>query len=212
MSNIEKSEYSPLVSQADVSKFEHPEKPTKEDISYYKGNVQPRLFQISNMIAQHKSEKDIFSFLGISESQFNLYKRWFPDFKNAVTQGKYSMVTQIESSLAQLATGGEFEESEIVNVYEPDPNTGEMTLVQKRERITTKVAQPNIRAIEMYLTNRNPENWKRSQPDTYTQNNTQAILNVSGEDIKELVASFQKSFMVDTKQCSEPIDVEVVDG
>jgi hypothetical protein len=34
-----------------------------------------------------------------------------------------------------------------VNVYEPDPDTGEMKLVQKKERITKKVAQPNIRAI-----------------------------------------------------------------
>jgi hypothetical protein len=64
----------------------------------------------------------------------------------------------------------------------------------------------------MYLTNKNPENWKRSQPDNYTQNNTQAILNVSNEDVKSLISSFQKQFMIDTKQSSDEVEVEVIDG
>lgn len=164
------------------------------------------------MIAQKKPESEIFSFLGLSAGKFDLYKRWFPDFRNAVASGKVSMVNQIEHALMQLSTGGDYQESQIVNVYEPDPDTGEMKLVQKKERITKKVAQPNIRAIQMYLTNKNPENWKRSQPDNYTQNNTQAILNVSNEDVKSLISSFQKKFMIDTKQSSDEVEVEVIDG
>lgn len=163
------------------------------------------------MISQKKPESQIFAFLGLSAGKFDLYKRWFPDFRNAVASGKVSMVSQIEHALMQLSTGGDYQESQIVNVYEPDPDTGQMVLVQKKQRITKKVAQPNIRAIQMYLTNKNPQNWRRSQPDVLTQNNTQAILNVSGDQVKGMLQTFQKQFMIDTKPSAQPVDVEVVD-
>lgn len=209
MSNLSKSKYSSVVPLADVEHFEHPEKPTVEDIAYYKGNVQPLLFQLSNMITQKCPEAEIFSFLGLSESKFYLYKKWFPDFRNAVTQGKCSMTARMEHALEQVAVGGDYEETETVNVYEPDPTTGELVLVQRKERVTKKVAPPSVRAIEMYLTNRDPANWKKSQSDNITQNNTATVINVSESDLKGFLDEFKSKHLIDTRK---PISVvEVVD-
>lgn len=178
-------------------------KPTEEDISYYKSNVQPVLYQLAAMISQKRPEKEVLGFLGISESKLYQYKKWFPDFRNAFVQGKCSMITRMEHALEQVATGGEYEESEIVNVYEPvtDPNTGEvkMTLVQKKERITKKVAPPNVRAIEMYLTNRDSANWKRSQSDNITQNNTATMINVTEDQMRDFLQTFKNNMFIDTK-------------
>lgn len=156
------------------------------------------------MIAQKRPEKEVLQFLGLSESKLYLYKKWFPEFRNAFVQGKCSMVTRMEHALEQVATGGEYEESEIVNVYEPvtDPNTGEtkMTLVQKKERITKKVAPPNVRAIEMYLTNRDSQNWKRAQSDNISQTNNATMINVTEDQMRDFLQSFQQRMFVDTRQ------------
>lgn len=205
MTDSDKHTYSPAFSESEIQQFENPEKPTQEDIDYYKGNVQPRLFELSNMVMRHASEDKIYKFLGLSEGKFFLYKRWFPDFRNAIVQGKASGVQEMEEALKKVGLGMEYEESEIVNVYEPsdtlDPITGEYTmkLVQKKERITKKVSPPNVRAIEMYLTNRSPENWKRSQPDNITQNNTATVINVSEDQVKSMLERLHGGFMVDTK-------------
>lgn len=211
LSDIIESEYSPVVPAEDVEFFEHPEKPSHEDINYYKGNVQPVLFQLSNMIMQKAPESDIFNFLGISRAKFNLYKKWFPDFRNAVVQGKCSMNDRMVHALEQAAEGCDYEESEIVNVYVPGID-GEMILVQKKEKITKKKALPNVRAIEMYLTNRDASNWRRSQPDNVTQNNTATVINVSENDLKDFLDTFKRNHLIDTRtNVKETEIVEVVD-
>lgn len=209
-----KTSYHPSVSQEQIEMFEHPEKPTQDDLDYYKHNVQPRLFQLSNMVMKRTPEKTIYNFLGLTEAKFNLYKRWFPDFRNAVVQGKQSAIQEMEDALLRVGLGMDYEESEITNVYEPgdeiDPRTGKpvMVLVQKKERISKKVTPPNVRAIEMYLTNRSPENWKRSQPDNITQNNTATVINVTEDQVKNMIEKLQGNFMIDTKIQ----DAEVLDG
>lgn len=209
-----KEEYSPMFSKTDIERFKNPDKPTSEDVDYFKSAIQPRLFQLSNMIMTKRPEKEIFDFLGLTESKFYLYKQWFPELRNAVVQGKQAMIYEMENALVKVGLGMEYEESEIVNVYEPsdepDPHTGEqkMVLVQKKERITKKVSPPNVRAIEMYLTNKSPENWKRNQPDNITQNNTATVINVSEDQVKSMLERLHGNFLVDTRMK----DAEVVDG
>lgn len=210
-----KEKYSPVISESELQAFEHPEKPTDYDKEYFKSNIRPRLLSLSMLIANRRPEKEIFDFLGISEGKYYLYKRWFPELRNAIAQGKQTHVEQMENSLVKVGIGMEYEESEIVNVYEPsedvDPTTGErkMVLVQRQERLKKKQAPPNVRAIEMYLTNRNPENWKRSQPDNVTQNNTATVINVTGDQVKDLISQMQSAFMVDTNTNMK--DAEVVE-
>lgn len=217
-SEIERVKYSPLVSDADIQMFEHPDKPTEHDVEYYKHNIKPRLFMLSNMIMQKKPEKDIYDFLGLPEAKYYLYKRWFPEFRNAIVQGKHAMVEQAENALVKVGLGMEYEESEIVNVYEPseepDPITGErkMVLVQKQERLKKKYLPPNVRALEMYLTNRDGQNWRRSQPENVTQNNTATVINVTGDQVKDLISQMQNAFMVDTNMNIQDVkDAEVIE-
>lgn len=217
--DLVKDKYSPLVSETDLQAFEHPDKPTDWDKEYFKHNIRPRLFKLSNMIMQKVPEKAIYDFLGITEDKYYLYKRWFPEMRNAIVQGKQSFVEKMEDSLAKIGMGMEYEESEIVNVYEPsekiNEETGkrELVLVQKQERLKKKYLPPNVRAIEMYLTNRDSANWRRTQPDNVTQNNTATVINVTGDQVKDLISQMQNAFMVDTNTTTvqDIKDAEVVD-
>jgi hypothetical protein len=212
-----KINYSPVLSETDVQSIEHPEKPTSYDMEYFKHNIQPRLFTLSFMIAQRRPERELYNFLGLTEEKYYLYKRWFPELRNAVVQGKTAYIEIAENSLFKVGVGMEYEESEIVNVYAPgevDPVTGksEMVLVQKQEKLKKKYNPPNVRALEMFLTNKNPENWKRNQPDNLTQNNTATVINVTGDQVKDLISQMQSAFMVDTNTTLSDIkDAEVVD-
>ena len=188
---------------------------TEEAKEYYVNNVKPRLYQLAIMISEHAPERDVYNFLGINEAQFYIYKRLFPEFRNAVTQGKFSMISRMEDALLQAATGGKFEESEITNIYSPqlNPVTGEvdMVLSQKREKIMKKVVQPNVKAIEMYLVNKDPANWKRTQSDFITQNTSNTTINVTNEQLQKMIGSFQSSFMDDPKALKQAELVAVND-
>lgn len=185
--------------------------PSNEDIEYYKLNVAPRLYQLSNLISQFKTEKDIFAFLGISRDKFNLYKRWFPDFKNAVVQGKYALTERMERSLEQAASGGRYEETETTNIYEPDPTTGVLKLVQKKEKIVKKESPPNVRALEMILTNRAPDRWKKTQPDNVHNTANVTQINVTEGQVKGFIKEFNSALFSDTKPSPKVVEAEVVD-
>lgn len=185
--------------------------PSEKDKNYYISNVGGKLFQLSNMIYAQESEKNILSFLGLTRKKFYLYKRWFPEFRNAVTQGKLSMVERVESSQEKRALGMNTTDVEITNVYEPDEQ-GNMKLVQKKEKILKKEIPPDPRAAEMILINKAPDRWQRAKSDNFVQNNTQNVINVSEDAVKDMLNQM-KGLSIDTKEMKEDIkDAEIVEN
>lgn len=185
--------------------------PSEKDKADYVSNVGNKLFQLSNMIYAQESEKNILSFLGLSRKKFYLFKRWFPEFRNAVAQGKLSMVERVESSQERRAIGMNTTDVEITNIYEPDRD-GVMKLVQKKEKILKKEIPPDARAAEMILINRSPNRWQKAKSDSFVQNNTQNVINVSEDAVKNML-NRMNGLSIDTKEMKEEIkDAEVLDN
>ena len=185
--------------------------PSEKDKSYYISTVGSKLFQLSNMIYAQESEKNILSFLGLSRKKFYLYKRWFPEFRNAVAQGKLSMVERVESSQERRALGMNTTDVEVTNIYEPDED-GNMRLVQKKEKIMKRELAPDPRAAEMILINKAPDKWQRAKSDSFVQNNTQNVINVSEDAVKNML-NRMNGLSIDTKEMKEEIkDAEIVEN
>ena len=135
--------------------------PTPADISYYRDYVHPLLFQVSTMFMQGKSKEEILKILGLSPSRANQFELWFPDFRNAVTQGFISTNIALENALIQAAKGFEYEEEECTSDYNVD-SSGDKQLVRERKKKYKRYRAPDTKALELYLTNRAPDQWKKT--------------------------------------------------
>ena len=172
--------------------------PTLADISYYRDYVHPLLFQVSTMFMQGKSREDILKVLGLSASRANQFELWFPDFRNAVTTGFISTNIALENALIQAAKGFEYEEHEEEDI---DGFDGPKQVSRHKSKTIKKYCPPNIKAIELYLTNRAPEDWKKASVDnmnTGTQIKNATIISVSDDRIKDMISDMQKNCLQDT--------------
>ena len=51
-----------------------------------------------------------------------------------------------------------------------------------------------------------------SQPENVTQNNTATVINVTGDQVKDLISQMQNAFMVDTNMNTQEVkDAEVIE-
>ena len=184
--------------------------PTLADISYYRDYVHPLLFQVSTMFMQGKSREDILKVLGLSASRANQFELWFPDFRNAVTTGFISTNIALENALIQAAKGFEYEEHEEEDI---DGFDGPKQVSRHKSKTIKKYCPPNIKAIELYLTNRAPDDWKKASVDNNTNIGTQighaTVINIPDDRIKDMISELQNKYLQDTNP--NVIEAETVD-
>jgi len=113
------------------------------------------------LAAKGFTEKEIAGVFGIMEATFIKWKRMFPEFMQAVMEGKADPDEIVAKRLFERATGLEIEE----RVYEPkiDPNTGKRTNRMEVVRKVKKEVPPDIGAAKMWLINRRPDLWRDKQ-------------------------------------------------
>ena len=87
----------------------------------------------------------------INESTLNRWKIRYPDFYQSIKKSKYLIDCTVENSLFKRALGMETTQKKIVEY--PD---GRM-----RKEIAVKFVPPSLSAIIFWLTNRQPDLWKR---------------------------------------------------
>ena len=195
-------------------------KPTEDDVAFYNRVVKPRLYNLTLMVRDKTPENEIFAFLGIDKARFLLFKRWFPEFKNAITVGKLQYVDAAETALKNLATGVHYVERDVVETYVPD-SKGNFRVVSKKVRTTEKFRPPDVKAIELILTNKNPGEWQKSGASTsLLQNNNVVNIDVSESAFQKMIERLGGTF-VDTKDVNSskavssskevPIDVEEIE-
>ena len=174
--------------------------PTVDDVRYYRDYIHPLLFQVSTMFMQGKTKEDILNILGLSASRANQFELWFPDFRNAISNGIISTTIALENALIQAAKGFEYEEEEVASDYNVD-SSGDKQLVRERKKKYKKYRPPDTKALELYLTNRAPEDWKKASVDnmnTGTQIKNATIISVSDDRIKDMISDMQKNCLQDT--------------
>lgn len=175
--------------------------PTADDIRYYRDYVHPLLFQVSTMFMQGKTKEDILNILGLNATRANQFELWFPDFRNAITTGFISTTIALENALIQAAKGFEYEEEEVSSDYSVD-SSGDKQLVRERKKKYKKYRPPDTKALEIYLTNRDPENWKKvsieGNMNAGTQIKNATVINISDDKIKDMISGLQKNCLQDT--------------
>lgn len=180
--------------------------PSNDQIDYYRKYIKPKLYQVVVMVTDKCSEKAILRFLGISKDVFDLYIKWFPDFRNAITQGKMALIKKANDAIYKAAFGMKYREREITEIFVADENAdGGMRVTGKKVKTTEKVIPPNIKALELVLTNHDPENWKKSVPINFGQQNNVTIVDPNNNDFKNVLDRL-KSFSNETI-----IDAEVIE-
>jgi hypothetical protein len=186
--------------------------PSPDDIRYYRDYVHPLLFQVSTMFMQGKTKEDILNILGLSPCRANQFELWFPDFRNAITTGFISTTIALENALIQAAKGFEYEEEECTDDYNVT-SSGDKQLARQRKKTYKKYRPPDIKALELYLTNRAPEEWKKVSVDnvnTGTQIKNATVINISDDKIKDMISGLQKNCLQDTNP--NYIEAETVDS
>lgn len=105
--------------------------------------------------------------MGISKKALENWARDYDEFYKALHFGVQEVQYQVENALERAATGGSTKETKVITVIKK----GEVVETTKEELI--KEIQPDVRAIKLYLTNRDPSKWQKDKL---------ALLTDDGED------------------------------
>lgn len=123
----------------------------------YETHVRPNLDEIRKWI-ETCSEKQICKKLGITERSFGRYKKEHEELREALLQGKQSLVEDLKQDLKKKARGFYYTETK--------------TVVQKKDGVKTvmkeeyeRYAQPDTGAIHLLLKNLDPE-WRNDDQTT----------------------------------------------
>lgn len=132
------------------------DKTNKERIDWE--NNQSILARIMYNMKQHGFlDKDIAKVIGVTPVGLAKAKKKYPAIDAAFIEGKADCVQGVIAQLFKSAMGGE----EFTEVTEEDFfYRGEK--VDKKKKKTTKVTQPNFKAIELILTNLDSETWTKA--------------------------------------------------
>jgi len=95
--------------------------------------------------------------LGISTSSFYAYQKRYPDFAEAVKEGKFPVDTEVENALLKKALGYKRKETVLEDLI--DRNTGEPVDTIKR-KIAIREISPDTIAAKFWLMNRRPDQWR----------------------------------------------------
>lgn len=133
--------------------------------SKYETHVEPRLTEVEAWCSEGISEKKIAKKLGISYASFKNYKKEHLALLATITRAR-AYVDDIEVVPAYLrkVTGYDVTETKREYIYVKNEETGTYEKVLFKETEQERHIPPDPRAAEFWLTNRQPEKWKR-QPE-----------------------------------------------
>lgn len=127
-----------------------------------KGNydriVKPRLDEVRDWVTDF-TEEQIALKLGISRKSMLNYKNQYPEFADALVEGRIKMVKDLKAALRKKAKGFYYTETKKVTKTDPDGNV--TTTVEEYK----KYAQPDTGAIHLLLKNNDPE-WTNDDQTT----------------------------------------------
>lgn len=152
----------------------------------YEERVKPFLYQISIMMGNGYTLKQIWEWLGVAPHTFSKMREYFPELEKALTVGQDTAIDVVTNALFKKATGYVYKETKRKKT--PKGETFEEN---------TKIMHPDVQAIIFFLINRDSGNWKKNIDTTALANNLamNTNLNVSQDQIKSIVDKFDKQFI-----------------
>ncbi len=110
-------------------------------------------------------DKDLASFFGVTVTTINTWKEKHPEFLASIKTGKADADNAVKQSLYKRSIGYSHPEDKIFN------NNGEPLIVK-----STKHYPPDATSCIFWLTNRDPDNWKRNIEPNQDTGDMSAIL------------------------------------
>lgn len=107
--------------------------------SKYNPKIHPGI--VRKLASCRMIEEDMANVLGIGHTAFYDWKNAHPEFAEAITEGKKQPISEVEGALFKLCKGYTFKDG--------------LGL--------TRVKHPDIKAIQFYLKNVDPEHWRDKQ-------------------------------------------------
>lgn len=99
--------------------------------------------------------KDIAKKIGISSSAFNRWRNRYPQFNQAMKEGREIVDYKVENALLKSALGYETKETKVTILMRYGK------VVEETKETTTREVVPNVTAIQTWLYNRLPDKWNR---------------------------------------------------
>lgn len=113
------------------------------------------LLLISGWTRDGYNFEDIAKKIGITRETFKEWRKEYPEFDEAMREGREITDYKVENALLKSALGYKTKESKITVIM----RYGEV--VEKQKETLTKEVAPNVTAIQTWLYNRLPEKWNR---------------------------------------------------
>ncbi|WP_348624677.1 transposase [Paenibacillus peoriae] len=135
--------------------------------SKYDSHVKPKLNLVESWARDGLIDEQIANNLGISTTVYYEYKQKYPEFAEALKNGKDDIDIMVENSLLKRAMGYEFEEETREPLYNPvsgeaikNEDGSPMIVVTK---VVRKQLAPDTTAQIFWLKNRRPQAWRDKQ-------------------------------------------------
>lgn len=176
--------------------------PFGEPGTHYRRNYPDMVLKLL-MLKPGLLDTDIADFFSIPVSTLDTWKRENPEFKEAIFQGKEGSDMQVVSALFRKATGF----------------TEEVTKIDNKGGVhyVNEYFPPDTKAINIWLNNRRPDNWKanRSQQNQGTHT-VKRVTNViftkgtkPGEEASQAVKAIEAT--QDSEDDNDIIDIDETD-
>lgn len=125
----------------------------------YRTHVSPFLKEIGQMAANGATEAEIAKKLGVAYSTFKFYKGQHPELAEVLLTSKELADLNIEAALYKRAKGYRY--PEITTERRLNRKTGEYEMIETK--VVEKEVPPDTTAIQFFLKNRKPDEWREHQ-------------------------------------------------
>ena len=114
------------------------------------------------LIAGGMTQEQAMVAMDISKRSWYNWKERYPEFMHAITNTNEENIRLVEKSLLKRALGYEYKETQ--TTYEEDGSR-----VKKSKKVLNKTQAPSDVAIQFFLTNKKPKDWKRIPDENQEQ-------------------------------------------
>lgn len=125
----------------------------------YRMRVAPFLKEIGQMAANGATEEEIAEKLGVAYSTFRGYKQKHDELRGVLLTSKELADLNVEAALYRRAEG--YKTREVTRERRLNRQTGEYELIETK--VVEKEVPPDTTAIQFWLKNRKPEEWREHQ-------------------------------------------------
>ena len=158
------------------------------------------LDKIRQWAAEGAKISDIVKGCGTNRTTFAEWRRRHPELDLALKEGRDSSNHDVECALLKKALGYERDEVETTTVTD-----GSGQVVTRTERKKTKHVEPDVRAIEFFLGNRERERWGKSTNDVNLTGGVLLVPDNSGNDWAQMVKEQQEKLAKAAQDAAEEV-------